>query len=275
MPPPPMPSSDEVAGALLEARRAWPTIGSSLDQLSAFVQAAGVTSADLAVRAPDLVLACASAAGDPVALGLFHAMYVVDVGRALSRLQVPVAVRAELPTNLWMRLFGGDRPKIRSYSGKGPLGAWVRVVATRLAIDMRSGRDRQRELTGDTSLASAVAEGLQPELAMAQRRYSRLLEEALAQAIARLDPGDRLLLRRHFLEGMTIDGLAALLFVHRATVARRIVKLQKQLLAEVSARLSVDLGSSPSEVRSLMDALKDELHLSLSRLLPAATAPQP
>jgi RNA polymerase sigma-70 factor (ECF subfamily) len=259
---------EQVARALADARAVWPSVVVSPGQLAAFAEHAGVTAADLGTRPADLVLACACAGGDPAALALFHTLYVAGVDHLLGRLRLSPPVRAELTPALWMRLFGGNHPKIRRYSGKGPLGAWVRVVATRLAIDLRSRKDGA-DAAGDDLLASAVTEGLQPEVAVAQRRYRPLLEDALAQALGQLSSDDRALLRRHFVEGMNIDALAALLSIHRATAARRIVKLRKTLLAQISERLSVDLHSSASEVRSLVDALRGELELSLSRLLPA------
>ena len=238
-------------------------------QLGAFVARARVSAADLAARPADLVLACACALGDAPALDAFHASCVAPLGRLLGPLRLTPALRAELEPCLWMRLFGGAHPKIGSYSGKGPLAAWVRVVATRLAIDLRTQRGPLADAEGDAVLAGAVADGLPPEVAVARRRYGGALEEALASAIGRLNDDDRRLLRWHFVDGLSIDGLAVRLSIHRATAARRIVKLQKLLLADVSSRLCLDLKTSTSEIRSLVDALGQELQVSISRLLPA------
>jgi hypothetical protein len=63
--------------------------------------------------------------------------------------------------------------------------------------------------------------------------------------------------------------MSLVLRVHRATVARWLVHVRGVLLKQVCRRLSIDIGSSPSEARSLIEAVREDLHLSLSRLLPA------
>jgi hypothetical protein len=41
----------------------------------------------------------------------------------------------ELRQTLRVRLLAGPSPKIASYKGSGPLSGWVRVVATRIALE--------------------------------------------------------------------------------------------------------------------------------------------
>lgn len=76
-----------------------------------------------------------------------------------------------------------------------------------------------------------------------------------------------MILRLHLVEGLSIDSIARICFVHRATVARWIVRLKKTLVSRVRDRLiekwQIDDTALPS-FRMLVDSQMD---LSLERLL--------
>jgi hypothetical protein len=55
--------------------------------------------------------------------------------------------------------------------------------------------------------------------------------------------------------------------VHRATAARWIVELRRQLLDAVFRRLGGRLQLSPSEFASLTAVVRSQLHISLGSLL--------
>jgi RNA polymerase sigma-70 factor (ECF subfamily) len=145
----------------------------------------------------------------------------------------------------------------------------VRVVAIRMAINLRAQEGPQAFQAQDDLLARAVADAVEPELAVAQGRYRPLLERALADALVGLDERDKAVLRLQVVDGLTLDQMSLVLRVHRATVARWLVRVRGVLLKQVCRRLSIDIGSSPSESRSLIEAVRDDLQLRLSRLLPA------
>jgi RNA polymerase sigma-70 factor (ECF subfamily) len=263
----------EVRRALEEARtqtqESWAHGDTTAEQLATFVRQAGVSPGDLALRPLDLLLASACAAGDQQALDAFYRQYTADLGRFLSAAALPASLHADLRQRVWLRLFSGDSPKIRTYSGRGPLGAWVRVVAIRMAVTLRSEILYLPRETRDGLLSRVMAETVEPELALVQGRYRHLLESALQEALAGLAARDKAVLRLQLVEGLTLDEIAVVLRVHRATIARWLVAVRRVLLRQVCQRLSIDLGSTPSEARSLIEAVRDDLHLSLSRLLPA------
>ena len=103
------------------------------------------------------------------------------------------------------------------------------------------------------------ADGLDVAALAAERRER--LRTVLTAAIEALPARARLLVRLHHLEGVTLDALARMHAVHRATVARWLAGAREAMLAELEraaaedAELARDLASATSQ-----------LELSLSRL---------
>ncbi len=65
---------------------------------------------------------------------------------------------------------------------------------------------------------------------------------------------------------MTIDNLCGLYGVHRATVARWIVRIKAELFARATDELKQRLGLDSAEVQSLCEAVRSQLEMSLSGL---------
>ena len=70
-------------------------------------------------------------------------------------------------------------------------------------------------------------------------------------------------------QSRSLDAIARIYHVHRATVVRWLAAVRDDLESAVSARLWQDLGISPSEIRSLWKAVRSDVDVSLSRLLVA------
>ena len=145
----------------------------------------------------------------------------------------------------------GDAPKIAEYDGRGLLASWVRVVALRAAIDLR----RRREAVRSGARAEEAGSG-DPEIAYMKERYRELFNEAFRGAVEELGAGPRELLRLHFVEGLTLEALAARLGVHRATVARRIAAAREAVAAAARRRLRGALGASEAELESLVRVMR-------------------
>src|SRR4029453_5873016 len=108
----------------------------------------------------DLVLARAWAVGDSAALAEFERRYMPEIEAALARFRMPADEADELKQVVRERLMvGGDgMPRLARCRGNGPLGAWVRVVAARAAIDSRRQRAR-RVAREQATMAELVADG--------------------------------------------------------------------------------------------------------------------
>ncbi len=97
----------------------------------------------------------------------------------------------------------GAAPRIAQYTGRGALGPWVKVAAVRVALRLA---ERQESLA--PGLESRL--GPDPELDYLRVRYRAAFSNALSEALGALGVEERNLLRLHFVEGLTIDGLAPL-----------------------------------------------------------------
>ncbi len=263
---------------LARGRTAWPALavssGLARVHLAAKASLAGAEASSLC--AEDLYLAAACLDGDRAALVAFEAQYLNAVPRYLGRMRLDPAaldeVRQQLAVRLLVAATADAVPRLAEYGGRGRLEAWVRVAATRLAIDLQRARglvldpdDQQEPRGGDGLLGRLAAEDA--ELELLRRRHAAALQQALVDAFAGLAPEQRNLLRLSYRDGRSIDEIGALFGVHRATVARRIAQAREQILAASRDLLEERLALASGELDSLIGALRSHVHLSVSRLL--------
>ncbi|NOU30955.1 MAG: sigma-70 family RNA polymerase sigma factor [Polyangiaceae bacterium] len=149
--------------------------------------------------------------------------------------------------------------KIAEYTGKGALGAWVRVVATRIALNLR----RKKEPRDDTALLPL---GAAPEVDLSRFRHQAEFKAAFEQALADLPADERLLLRLHSIERAQGDELARLLEVDRSTIMRRLARARERLFEATRVAMMTKLGLSRDEFASLARDVQSQIDLSLSRV---------
>ena len=169
---------------------------------------------------------------------------------------------------LRVTLLTGDRaggPGIADYAGRGDLGAWLRSVTVRTAL--KSLRQARRDRPVDADLDALAAPGASPELALLRASCAADFRAALAEALAALSARDRTLLRQHFVDNLTIDELAPVYGVHRATAARWLARLRAEVLGQTRDALARRLGPAAPELTSVLRLIDSQLDLSLSRLL--------
>lgn len=220
-----------------------------------------------ATHVEDLLLACAALQGVRAALERLERDFFAELPRVLGRLRMDDDAVSDLGQRLRVALLVGDgeqaAPKLRSYAGVGPLGGWLRAVATRAAL---SELRRPTHIAGDFD-AELMGFATADDEAMAslRTRYARELEAALRAALAELSSRDRNILRLYVLDGANIDAIGRLYGVHRATVARWIAEIRVGLATRARERV-VGQGSA-SEVASLARLCFSQIDLSLERLL--------
>jgi len=263
-----MEKADASNAAYERGRAAWADVQLGADTFAAHVLRLGAE----VDREPhsDLYLACACAHDDAAAHAAFDRAFLSEIGKHIRRIDPAGELIDEVQQLLRERLLvarAGERPRIAEYSGRGPLAAWVRVAAVRVAVDLRRKRGTDPAALGDAEHLAAA--DLDPETALIRARYQRDYETALREALAELSAKQRNLLRMHFVDGMTVDRIGVAYRVHRATAARWIVDLRRQLLDATYHRLGARLHLSPAEFASLTAIVRSELHLSLGGLLSA------
>jgi RNA polymerase sigma-70 factor (ECF subfamily) len=156
--------------------------------------------------------------------------------------------------------------KIASYAGRGPLDGWLRVTVARAALSVVRSQTAAPE-TDEPAALAAVAGAHDPELEALRARAAPVLERAIADALEALADEDKTLLKLHFVDGLTIDDLAAIHSLHRATMARRIARARTAVFEDARTRAIASLGGGEAEFESLVGVVLSALDVTLRRLL--------
>jgi RNA polymerase sigma-70 factor (ECF subfamily) len=259
---------------LAEASAEWPQLKVIPETFAAYVAARIPPEEDPvaalgAIRGKDLALAHACAQGDPVAMALFEAGCFTEVDGALRRMRLPIASLEDVKQALRARLFvrdGDDPPLIEKYSGRGDLRAWVRVTALRSAL--RLARKGAREaLTGEDALFDLATPTNDPELDQMKRIYRSEFKRAFESAIQALPNRDQTLLKQHYMDGLSLDEVARLYQVHRATAARWLARARELVLSGTRERIIERVRVSDTQLDSIMRLVRSSIHVSMGRVL--------
>ncbi|HTE55133.1 MAG TPA: sigma-70 family RNA polymerase sigma factor [Kofleriaceae bacterium] len=250
---------DEVDRCFDEARAAWPGIAVSFAAFAARLE--GERSR---ANAGDLYLACACSDGNPLALAEFDRRFIGCVRDAVARIDGSYDFVAEVQQILRERLLVGAGAKIRDYRGIGTLSSWVRTAAVRTALNLRRTSNQQARHGRSLEPFEPL---LDPEVALLRQQYAPEIDQALRRAIARLEPGERLLLHFYYVDGLTLARIAAVEHVGTTTVFRRLSAASKKVLAAVRADLSARLHLTTSSLDSLIRHVHHDVELSFSQIL--------
>jgi RNA polymerase sigma-70 factor, ECF subfamily len=199
-------------------------------------------------RVADLALAVACEHGDAAAIVVFERTHLGLVRRALHKLKLNPAIIDDVLG--WMRfeLFVRPAPKlIATYTGRGDLGSWTRAIGVHEAI--KRARRARREVSPELAPELPVPA---PELVAMRGAYGQAFTQALASAFRTLQADERTLLRQYFLDGLTIDVLAELYQIHRATAARRVAGARERLVDSVRATLRKELAIGEHSVDEII-----------------------
>jgi RNA polymerase sigma-70 factor (ECF subfamily) len=262
----PDPGLEERLAALCAGGSArWPALALANDDFVLAVAERVKTEAELAaVHGEDLFLATACARRVRGAVETFEREFLSagTLAGAVRKIDPAPGFVDEVRQAVREKLFVPPPGRIAEYSGRGSLGAWIRVVAVRIALDLRP-RSREGPPEDDT----AVAADRDPELRYLQQRYKQEFEEAAKAAFAALDDEQVNLLRLQFVDGLQTAQIAALFRVDRSTIKRRLASCRETLLERTRMNLQQSMGLSPQSFESLSRLLASQLHVSVARLL--------
>jgi RNA polymerase sigma-70 factor (ECF subfamily) len=256
-----------------EARAAWPDVTLDDETFAAHllerVPAHGDGEAAAHLRASDLFLACACARGEPRALAHFEAHFMGSVDGALGRMRLPRHSVEEIKQQVRHRLLVGERgqsPRIADYSGEGALRSWVYAAATRTALNWIKAN--RRHVPDENELLLRIpADGDDPELAALRSRYAVAFEAAFRDAFATLPARQRLLLKQHYVDGLSTDDMGKQYRAHRVTVLRWLTAARDDLAARLEQALMERLGLRPDEYHSIVRLVRSQLDISIGPLL--------
>lgn len=227
-------------------------------------QAAAKNGNELAGLAiSDLFLAFACGHGNAAALAVFERELMSEVPAFVAKLSLNADQLSELLQAIRERVLVGPpgAARILGYSGRGPLGGWLRMVAVRAAVDFR----RSSEVTKGAALAPTLV--VDPELAYIKARHAQAFREAMTTAFQALSDRDATLLRLRYAEGTDTELLAGMYRVSSRTVQRWLSDAHEAVQRGVRAALAQGGRMSDRDLQSLLVLVDSQLELTLRGLL--------
>jgi RNA polymerase sigma-70 factor (ECF subfamily) len=257
----------EVERLAREGAGAWPSLRLEEDVFFAHLARHAPTLDHLGrVRAADLWLACACARGDQAAIAELERVHAGDMRAVYAQVRGAKVPFDELVQVLRTKLYVGDRPKIAEYSGIGELKSWLRVTGVRTLVDLaRATPNRERPLPDEGPVA-IPAPGDDPEMLYLKRTYHAEMRRAFEDAAKQLSPEERNALREHYAHDLSIDQIAAMHGIHRATAARRIASAREAVLRNTRQLLMQRLRLSRAELESVVRMIESQMHVTVERI---------
>jgi RNA polymerase sigma-70 factor (ECF subfamily) len=211
----------------------------------------------------DLFLACACLEGCAPAIARMqreHLAYVPQILHSYGR-----AVVDEIVETLPERLFVGAPARLSQYRGRAKLRTWLKTVLFNYARDVQRKRRVALPIEDSADLVDAIG---MPAPAPGGTALAADVRRAVSEAIARLEPKQRTLLRGLYIEGLTLRELGAPDGVDASTTFHRLKRIYGLLRDDVEAALGERLRLGAGECQSLVRSMLSGLELSISRLLP-------
>jgi RNA polymerase sigma-70 factor, ECF subfamily len=227
----------------------------------------------------ELCLAAACAKGDDQAWEDFfrdYRGYLVNISRTMTQ---DGGAAEQLADSTFAELYGlreaeGARvSKFAFYSGRGSLRGWLRAVVFQLSADSHRQTSRyvQTEEPEDMEKLAHAAEPQQntptTEISFIRERYRTAATDALVNAIAALEPRERLLLAYYYYDELTLKEIGQQFEVHEATVSRWISKVQKRTRKLVEKNLLRDHNFNRQEVTEAIALAAEEMDISVREYL--------
>lgn len=214
-------------------------------------------------HAADLYLALACLDGEPAALATLERRLTGQLTQ-LNRFRLSDDEARTLVAETLSSLCTGAHPRLTRYSARGPLDAWLGVLLTRQALSLRT--TKAPEDLDEVLLGSQATDGV-PEVELLKQRFRGVFSDAFKAAIGALDVKQRNLLRQHYLDGLTLEELALLYRVHRATVARNLAEARTTLLERTRDEVAQRTAIGRLEVDSIVRLVQSHLDVSAAFFL--------
>lgn len=257
---------------------AWPGVALTEERFASdFARRLGPDGTPVALEracGTDVYLAIACIDGDTTALELLERTFVAEIDPIARKMRATTDQTTEVKA-LLRRVLLVDEPAraagLRDFSGRGNLRAYIRVIVTRdlvRAID----RGRRDASFAEDKLLDRLGTAHDPELSMLRAEYHGVVSEAMRAAVHGLDERSRALLRYQLVDGWTVDQVAKVYAVHRATAARWLVAVRGALGEKIRSELAARLQIDPDEVASIIRLVQSRIDVSLERLLGPALA---
>lgn len=265
-----MVTADEaLRGLHAQGVSSWPAIDLALERFVAHVKQvapSGLAPDAIALLSGEgLTLAAACLEGQPAAISIFDSVYLTPLDRVLRKLDGGSELAAETIQGLRAQ-FLVERPSaFLSYSGRGALSVWLKVIAVRAAQKLRRGTGNAPST--DDELTTLPAPEADPELRFMKLQHRAHFKASFQAALGSLGARERSVLRMSLVEGLSIDDIGRVYDVHRATAARWLTSARELLVSSCRTRLAEQLKISEAELDEMMGTVQSNLSISLSSLV--------
>ena len=218
------------------------------------------------LHAEDFALAVACRHGVESAWERFISRYrpgLYGAARTMTREEVRAR---ELADSLWADLYGlkasesGQRRSLLDhFRGQSSLKTWLHAVLARRHIDSLRAERRHDPLDTVTPERLAVADD-PPD---PQRpRWLQMLTDALTEAVAELDPRDRLRVRYHYADGLKVGEISRVMGEREWTVSRGLKRARRLIRTRVERALGL-AGLSAEQIEQCYDSALEDWPLDL------------
>lgn len=223
----------------------------------------------------DVALAAACAAGDEAAWERFVRELRPGLYRAADAID-PTGGARDLADALFAELFGmrerdGQRQSLFKYfQGRSSLATWLRAVLAQRHVDRIRATRRLVPLPDDDvppqGRAIRLTAPAAPDPDEAGCRSAVRL--ALADAIGRLEPRDRLRLGCYYVQDLTLSAIGKMFGEHEATASRHLTRIRRELRTTVEVLMRDTHGfAAPSLTDCLRTVMNDAGDLDLGGML--------
>ena len=263
------PPTDPVSLVQSAGKLRWPSLQVDALELRGYLQERAVSTVGLSPAiAADLFLACACVMRVPSAIQLFQTTYDPIVSSAARRLDGSPAFADELRQRLSEQLFVGtdhSPAKIGDYRGRGPLSAWLRTSAKRLALRLAKVSSPEVLMTRE-ALADEISDVCDQELALLKEHYGELFRQELVLALNELPARERMLLQLHLVAGLSTTRIAKMYHLNQSSISRQLQRAAANVFALIKQRVHARLGVETAELESLLDLARSHIELTLSSM---------
>ncbi len=258
--------------AYRKGRAGWPDIELSRESFENHLRRVGYGPRCIE-HVTDLYLCAAAAEGVQAAVRALDRTHLVSLRSALATVVGRTDLVEELLQVVRIRLLVGAPPKIATYRGIGPLGAWLRVVAVRAALDLKRAQGMHRrglqQFSQHVEHMAPLARSADAEVA-----ESNEMARILVRELTSLDAPNRELLLHHYVSRLSIDVLGAMYGVNRSTVARRVrrtvARLRRGLRLQAATQFGADDAIELDTLSICLDCLDFDLKSVLAGAAPRA-----
>ena len=203
--------------------------------------------------AKDLELARACAEGNAAAWDRFVTEFRPVLYRAADALDSSGGAR-EIADAIYGELF--SKALFKYFHGRSSLATWLRALIAQRYVDRYRVTRRLDPLPEDDE-AAAIAASPSHE-APERTRFIAVMHAALASALAALEPRDRLRLRLHYAEQMTLAQIARVTHESEATVSRQLARVRRDVGSDVKDRLAREHRLSAAEIGECIASVVDD-----------------